>query len=545
MPVLHRRASEWCADNGLRAAAIEHALSAGDFERAAHLIEETAEATLMRSEVATFFSWVDRLPDGLTGSHPDLCVFHAWALLLSGRPVDEAEHRLQNMQGDTGIVQAKAAPLRALIAIYQGEVKHGSELASLALERLPPDDQLLRSIAAMALGMAHFMNGDTPAGTQALDEAARIGREIGNVMIAVSALSDLAGLSMREGQLHKAEAVYQQALELATDKAGRRLPIAGEALIGLGELARERNRLEDAALYLTEGIEFTRQWSKVAAMAGYMSLARVRQAQGDVAGASDAIHEARRLAVKFDVTEIDDLYVDVLQARLWLTQGNLDPVARWAEQRGLKEDIGASQLDWSDDFVNYHVRKYEHVVYARMLMALGQADQALVLLEPLLSTMEDRGRGGMVIEILVLQALAFQAQGRTSQALAALERALFIAEPAGYVRLFIDEGEPMSGLLRQAIRRGIAVGYARRLLTALEGATTEEPKVPALAGQPLIEPELEVLRLLTTSLTSTEIADELYIAPSTVRTHIKNIYGKLNVHGRIEAIQRAEELEML
>jgi LuxR family maltose regulon positive regulatory protein len=156
---------------------------------------------------------------------------------------------------------------------------------------------------------------------------------------------------------------------------------------------------------------------------------------------------------------------------------------------------------------------------------------------------------GYVIEILVLQAMALQAQGKIDQALTPLERALSLAEPEGYVRTFVDEGPPMAQLLRQAVARGIAVDYVGKLLAALEKETKEkqrmmEPFPPSLV-EPLSQRELEVLRLLTTHLSSTEIAEELFIAASTVRSHIKSIYGKLNVHSRKDAVRRAKELELL
>ena len=202
------------------------------------------------------------------------------------------------------------------------------------------------------------------------------------------------------------------------------------------------------------------------------------------------------------------------------------------------------------------MRQYEYLVLARLLIAEKRPTEALALLDGVLPMMERRGRIGRVIEIQVLRSLAFQALGDVAQAMDALERALSLAEPGGYVRMFVDAGEPVGELLRQAAARGIAVEYANRLLAALQGETKDEgrktdadsspvPRPSSSLVEPLSEREIEVLRLLTTSLSSTEIAEELVISVNTVRSHVKSIYAKLDVHSRYKALARAKELNLL
>jgi LuxR family maltose regulon positive regulatory protein len=536
------------------AEAIEHALSAGDLEWAADLIEQEAEATSMRGEIATLLRWVDMLPNELMRVRPSLCTYHAWALLMGGRPWDMVRSRLEDIDREAERIPGKAAPLRALIALFQGQISRAAELARQALEQLPEDDLFLRSVAIWNLAL-FSADDDIVAGAQALEEAARTSQEAGNVMIAAMMLCNLAELTMKQGHLRKAQATYQQALDLAVDGQGRRLPIAGDALIGLGELAREWNDLDMATRYLTEGIDLTGQLGQARALEGYIYLAHVRQAQGDVNGAREAIQEARRLAIEFDATELDDIMVEFHQAQLWIMQGNLESARRWTEERRLDGDIDPAQLRQIDAFVQDRILKYEHLMLARLLIAEECPTEALVLLDKVLPTMKQRGRIGRMIEIHVLKALAFQALGDVTQAMGALERALSLGEPEGYVRIFVDEGEPMSRLLRQAVARGIAVEYANRLLAAL-GETKDERRktdadsspvprpVPSLI-EPLSEREIEVLRLLTTSLSSTEIAEELVISVNTVRSHVKSIYAKLDVHSRYEALARAKELNLL
>jgi LuxR family maltose regulon positive regulatory protein len=551
VPVLHRQASEWYEQNGLLGAAINHALSAEGWERAAHLIEQAAEAALMRSEVATLLRWVDALPDELVRARPTLCLFHAWALLLGGRPLEMVESRLQSVDGNADLI-AKASPLRAFVAVFQGRLSRAAELSREALDQLADDDVFLRGIATWMLAFFDMVDGDIVGSTQALDRIATASQEAGNVMIAVMTTCSLAELHLIRGQLDKARDIYQQALELATDEQEQRLPIAGMALMGLGEIWRERNDLEAAERHLSEGIEQIKRWGEIGAMDGYISLAYVRQARGDVDGARDAIQKAQRVAAKFDATEMDDDLVAAHQAYLGIMQGDVEQPLHWLEGREWTADAALAELEerYSSGVrpdPSRRRRTAEYVALARLLIALDRHDEALTILELLAKVAEKHGLNGRVIKFQILKAIAHQAQGDLAQALTALERALSLAELEGYVRVFVDEGKPMAALLRQAAARGIVVEYVGKLLAAFDEGAREASPYPDT--QPLIEPlskrELEVLRLLTTHLSSTEIAEELYISVHTARYHIKSIYSKLGVHRRADAVDRARELRLL
>jgi LuxR family maltose regulon positive regulatory protein len=556
-PILHRRASAWYEGKGLIGEAIAHALSAGDFQRASHLIEDNAEATLMRSEVATLLNWLDRLPDEVVSGRASLCVYHAWALLWSGRPWELVRARLENLAqlkdvaGERLAVRGKAESLRAYVAIWQGRIADAAELATRAVEQLPEDDSFSRSIALLSLAISYYVEGDIAAWRQALDEIVRMSQEAGNPMIAVLVLCSLAERQRKHGELHKAMSTYQQALDLATDSRGHLLPVAGEAFIGMAELSREWNDLEAADRYVQEGIELSGLWGEVATIEARIILARIRQAQGDVDGATAAMGSARELAAKFDATDLDDIAVAFHQARLWIAQGNLQPARRWAEERQLEQRIQSVDVKEGDEYLDYHLRKYEHPVFARLLIAQNQAGDALALLEPQIRRSERQQRPDLLLESLVLKALALQQQGDVPQALLALERAIALGEQEGYARIFLDEGEPMARLLRHAASQGIMPEYASKLVAAFDvsqvpGARRQPAHPPP---QPLIDPlserELEVLRLLSAGLSNPDIAQELYIATSTVRSHLKSIYSKLNVHKRWDAVQRAEELGLL
>jgi LuxR family maltose regulon positive regulatory protein len=563
---LHRRASEWYRLNDLMDEAIGHALSGQDFEQAADLIEKATDPTLMRSEVATLLSWVDALPRELLPARPLLGVYRALALFMSGRPLGTIESDLQvaaDASADRSVSGAVAVA-RALIASGQGDLYRGAELARRALELLPGDQQFLRSLAVLHLSLiSYWANGALGTGIRALEMAAKKSQEAGNVMATVIALSRLAEEFVKQGRLHRARGIYEQALELATEPSenGRQLlPVAGAALVGLGELFREWNDLETASRYVMEGIELCVQWAEMRAILGYATLARVRQAQGDADGATHAIEKAWHLAQQFDAVEIDDAAVamfeaQILLARAWSQSSAQEPmlkaVRQWAEERGLvtdsTTDLGLTKEQESGDQLSERLRKYEYVTLARLFIAQNQPNKALNLLEPLLPEMEREGRLGMVIEIEILRALALQEQDHVTRALAALERALSLAEPEGYVRLFVDAGPPMARLLYQAAERGIKPEYCGRLLVAFptsKAALAPHPQTAELV-EPLSARELEVLQLISTGATNQEIARSLVITVNTVKKHVTNILGKLSVTSRRQAAARARDLGLL
>jgi LuxR family maltose regulon positive regulatory protein len=555
VPILHRRASAWYEESGLMAEAIGHALAAEDFERAADLIEANAEATLMRGEVATFLHWVDALPDALVHARPALCVSYAWMLLWQGQSLKLIESLLRDAEEGDERVSGRATALRGLIAGLRGQMERTVELCSLALKQLPEGDRFVRPLALWLLRAIELAGGEGKADMQALDDVFRMSQSAGNVMLSVMIACNRAEILMRQGQPHEAAATYQKAVELATDAQGRRLPIAGQALVGLGELSREWGGLDAAERYLVEGIELTEQWTEVGPLEAYIALARVRWAQGNMESAWDALQKAQELAVKYDITNLDDLSVAMFRAWMRISQGDLEPARRWAEERDLFEYIDTPLQEGASDSYDLRMRKYELLVLARLLIAQERPGEALKLIKTLIPIAEWRGRPAMLAEIHALRALAYQAQGDLGRALDALERALSLAEPRGYVGIFAGEGEPMVELLREATKRGImhniVPAYVSKLLAALgvsEYGSVGESH-PHLHTQPLLEPlserELEVLRLLNTHLSSTEIAEQLCLSVNTVRYHIKNIYGKLNVHSRSDAVQLARELGLL
>jgi LuxR family maltose regulon positive regulatory protein len=556
VPELHQRASVWYERQGLTAAAIEHALSAKDVQRALQLVERAAESAVMRSEIATLQGWLEALPDDMVRTRPILCIYHTWALLLSGSPIEVAEARLQeavNADPD-GSLTGEVLAVRALIATYQRKTRQSAELSRRALELLPEDRLFFRSFIAGYLGVSNLWNGDLVGARQALEETVRISQRAGNLMNTVLALCHLGDLSMLEGHLHGAKAFYEQALTLAVDDQGQREPIAGLALIGLGHVLTLQHKLQDAVQQLMAGIELVKRWGEAGAISGYVGLARIRRVQGDLEGAREAMLEAERLADRFDAMKADDEYVAVEKTRIWLAQGNIKAASRWIEECGLDGEVSLYPREGEDGVVMPYNRLFAYMLAAQVHLAQVRPEGALRVLRPLRQMVEAAGWTLYAVKLLILESLALHLQGSIPEALSPLARALTLSEPEGCVGLFIEEGASMAELLRHAASRGIAPEYASHLLAHFGTRPSVTPPSPhsrlrPSQIQPLVEPlterELEVVRLLATPLSTAEIADRLFITVSTVHSHSKNIYAKLNVHRRSDASQRASELKLI
>jgi LuxR family transcriptional regulator, maltose regulon positive regulatory protein len=331
---------------------------------------------------------------------------------------------------------------------------------------------------------------------------------------------------------------YQQALQRASEKGGPVLRGTADMYVGMSEVQRERDDLPAATRQLLRSQELGEHTGLPQNRYRWrVAMARIREAEGDLGGALDLLNEAERLYVGDFFPNVRP--IPALRARVRVAQGELGEALGWARERGLSFDDDLSYL-----------REFEHITLARVLLARYAAEraerpiyEAARLLEGLLRAAEVGQRTGSVVEILVLQALARRAQDDVPAALASLQRALTLAEPEGYVRIFADEGPPMATLLRAAAKQGSAPGYVRRLLAAVNETGDGTPASQGLI-EPLSERELDVLRLLGTDLGGPEIARELVVSLNTVRTHTKNIYAKLGVNNRRAAVRRARELDL-
>jgi LuxR family maltose regulon positive regulatory protein len=341
-------------------------------------------------------------------------------------------------------------------------------------------------------------------------------------------------------------------LQLGTDEQGGRLPVAGKALIGMGDVAREWNDLATAEVNLIEGIELVEQWSVLGAFEGYLNLVMLMDSQGDSERGDEVLFHARELAYRFDASEVDDYIVEMFAARRNITQGDLKAAKEWLEDRTsvmsfLKDGEGELKYD-----LIARMQKYENAILARLLIAEGKHAEAATLLDQVLSEAKKIDRVYLMIEVEILRAIAFHAQKSGPEALDALQHALTLAEPEGFMRVFLDHGENVSELLeiaRKELEEPTVLTYVDRMLQAYVAQTRDTISIPSRQREEIPEHlsdrELEVLRLLPSSLSSTEMADELSISVNTLRSHLKSIYAKLSAHSRYEAIARAREANLL
>jgi LuxR family maltose regulon positive regulatory protein len=553
-PALHRRASDWYESNGFTYQAIEHALEGEALERAANLIQETAERVLRRGELATLKNWISRLPPKLVQTRPDMDLYWVTGLVFSGAPIEVVQSNLERLESQHENMAAEVMVLRAYIALYQMRLILAEDLAEKALTAFDGAEGILRSTAEWILSVCQLGVEDLSQRLVVLEKLVRISQALDNHMFIVTSRCQLAEVLMKMGKVVESRDLYLQTFEEAIRRDGRPLPIAGQAMMGLGQVQSQWNELEEAERCYRESIELIQQWHQFGAIEGYMGLADCLQARGAWGEAEEALLQAHALAVAYDSTDIDDRVVEMYTARFRLNQGNSEEVWRYFDRHKMEEpSLGAGQADSSLQQALYSIEaglgKYEDILRARAHLAENRPDQALAVLDPWLPLLEKQHRAMLLIEVEILRALALQALQREDESQAAFERALALAEPGRFVRLFTDEGESIASFLCQAIQREVCPNYADRLLAALPGELPAKAElITARSSEGLIEPlserELEVLHYLRSPLTVPEIARELYIAESTVRSHVKNIYGKLEVHSRMEAVQRAEELDI-
>jgi LuxR family maltose regulon positive regulatory protein len=312
--------------------------------------------------------------------------------------------------------------------------------------------------------------------------------------------------------------------------------MSGRLEVELGTLLYERNDLEASYHHLQEGISVAKPWGYLdALLPGYTGLARLRAAQGDWSGAFAALDELADLGQSSPETVIPA--VESFRAKLWTAEGKVEAAGLWAEASGLS---AAGDLSYAHEG--------EFIILTRMLIVQKRWDDAAKLIGRLLESTERGERWGRVIELLILRAVVLDAQDQPNEALNSFARALTLAEPQGYQRIFIDEGEPVARLLYRAAARGITSGYAGELLAAIHDAEStpvagfkvREPKTAIVEA--LSERELEVLFCLAEGLSNREIAQRLTISLTTVKTHNRNIYRKLDVNSRMQAVAKGKAL---
>ncbi|NKQ37809.1 MAG: helix-turn-helix transcriptional regulator, partial [Chloroflexi bacterium] len=561
----HKQAGEWFARHELLPDAVRHALAAKDFAQAADLLEKIRFSMEGPYQISAWLNWVKSLPEEIIRIRPVLLADYGWALIELGEMTDgatfmqEAEQWLTASESESDpkmvvgdkqqwqTLPASLAVARAYHALAQGDVVSATEQAQRALDLSQNEVHQWRRAALALLGITRWINGDLHASAQVFGTLAQNSVKAGRLIDAIGTAHMWAEMQVAAGQLDQAAQTTEELLRLATD-AGEPFPVGTSDLYRmLAVLAWVRGEKETAVQQLARATTLGEQagmtnWAYRLAL----TQAFIAREQGDFDAALAHLAEAERVYIDDPIPLIRPLAAQ--RARVWLAQGNVAQASRWAETEGIS----------ADEPLNY-LREFEHLTLARLRIAQfrqnGEAhvlDEALTLLNRLLETAVAQNRNGSVLEILILQALAHAAQNDTPAALLPLQRALTLAEPQGYVRLFVNEGQPMARLLQEAAKREIAVAYISQLLAAFGqdgGETAVSPNQSTLIDQPLVDPlsdrELEILALIAAGLKNKEIAEQLFISYNTVLYHTKNIYSKLGVNKRALAIAKAREMGLI
>jgi LuxR family maltose regulon positive regulatory protein len=551
IPELHRRASLWYEQHGFPDEAIEHALAGVDYAAATRLIEQVARPVVRNS---TLLRWMEALPQEWLDTHPHLAVLYAWAVVANGaRPWSDIEPWIQGIRESLPAYHPMAAELageiaamRTMAAELAEEHTRTVELSGQTLALLPAD-HWARGLMLLYRGAALLSLQRVEEAIAILQQAVALNEAEDSQRLVLIAKSFLANAYVLHGQLHEAMRLYQEVLQHET-KHGP--PLRGSLLAhgGLGNLLREWNDFPSALVHLQAGLQLDQYVGGSLPMtwAVHLPLARIYLAQAKMEDAFAVLSHIDEIARTASSPHSSTL-VSAWRARFHLTLGDVDAAARWAKDGGLS--IEALPNDLAD--LTFHEMTY--ITLARLALRQGQAKAALPLLEFLFSNAEKTHRTGSAIELLLLKSLGYEAMGQREQALTCLMHALHHAEPEGYARLFVDEGMPLITLLlntRETSPKQQA--YIQLLLAAsTEHETTlpddkeEHPQPYQSLVDPLSERELEVLNLMAAGASNEEIAERLVIAVSTVKRHVSNIFGKLTVSNRTQAVAHAREIGLL
>ncbi len=530
---LHIRASQWYEANGLELEAFHHAVEANDVERVLRLIEGEGLPLYFRGEAIPVRRWLESLPEAEFMVRPALWVTYASVLTMTGRLHDNIEEilragetALQNAAHDdkTNDLLGQIAAIRAMLAVTKSQVETIITQSRRALELLSPDNAPMRTTTTWTLGYAYQVQGKRAAASQAYAETITQSQKSGNIMTEIAATTCLGQIQELENRLHQAAETFRRILQIVGDPPW---PGACEACVGLARIHYQWNDLDAAEQYGQQGLALAQQLENVDTPAACgILLARVKLAQSDAAGALAALAAADKFVQQH---HFDHWVGEITAVRIqtFLNQGNLTAAAQLAQTH----DLPLSQ--------------------ARVKLAQGDPTAALAALEPVRQQAEAKEWADEQLRVMVLQALAFDAASESEKAVELLDEALVMAAPGGLLRLFIDEGLPMARLLYEALARGIEPGIVRQLLAAFPATDSEPPLLsapPAVEDgfiEPLSEREIEVLRFIAEGLTNQEVANRLYLSLHTVKVHARNIYGKLGVKNRTQAVAKARALGIL
>ena len=568
MPELHQRASQWFEGNGDIQAAVDHVLQTSDLSRAAQLIEQHALPKLYQGQVAMVLGWFDRLPERIMETAPILCIGKAWALVLTQggarrgevelvlHAADQALDRVNAGKAQRDLVAGHAASIRAFIlripALRDKKPERLITLAQEAQRLLPEEEKAIRSTADLNIGYGYLALPDLEAASLAFKQTLEDGVSGGNFYAAIYGPINLVLIALLEGHLREALQLCETYIERFNHiLAGQGFPPIGALYILKGSILLEYNCLAEAEGALTEGLDLVRWTGEfVAPKKGYTALARLRLIQGDRPAMLEAVKTLE------DTWPEGALYAQALRHRLSIRHRPDDPVVQkdahtWLAEAGI-EFNELAVIDSIDPVSTTNFESYLNAAHVLAQLARGKpgvypVESAHAYLKRQQDFAETHGFVNWVVEIAIARALLYQAGGRRHEALETLEGVLRVAAPTGLLRIFLDECESLQALLEELKPRltdEALIVYANRLLEAMSCGPAK-PETGERHQELLSERELEVLHSLAKGLSYEAIGQQLFLSLNTVQFHVKNIYRKLLVNKRVQAIEKAREMKLI
>jgi len=547
---LNIRARDWFSEHGMEREALQHSLLAKDFEEAAKLINRLSMEVVQKGEYRTVSDWINSLPDDIQQEHPFLWALDVWALRMEGRfeaaetRIAEVEEALKNpAQGASADLEAIKGLInshKAYIAFIRGNLEETISISWESLDQLPQDMLVIRTLTALYLGVALRYQGNLKEALEIYLKTLPYGKQLVGSSIAVFCFTHLSDLYYDLGKLQKSKEMAEQAIQFTNQHTGRPdLPFTGHAYVCVGRVLRQWGYLTEALEIIQRGVGLCRQWNVADVLAlACNELADINFSLGEKELAQDALQESLQIYQEFSPWASG--LVAAHQVKHSLGFGEIEPAIEWLGGTDLKAN---SPIDLSRDI--------EFLTLARVFIAQNKLDEGLALLDRISEVSDEIGKKYTTLEAMILQAKALFIREDTEKAMERLEQALTLGEAEEYIQIFVDEGLPIARLLYETLSRGIAPEYVQRLLAEFP---VEQPEQAARIQmqthdsewiEPLTDREIEVLRLVAEGLSRQEIAAQLVLSLNTVKTHARNIYGKLGVNNQMQAVGKARGLGLL
>ena len=549
---LRIRASEWHERNGNLDSAIEYAIGAEAYERAAKLLEQVSENDWEHGKRTKLYRWFQKLPSQYIQNIPELCLLYAWVLLDDNKQ-KEAERSLaavdrflqqqesggradaDQQRGYLDEIRGKVGVLRALCETGRGDIPRMIDNSDEALQLLPDDSLTWKANCYFTHGIAYSIKGELNAAVDSFLYSMKLSKADGNLDLYFRASYWLVARLTYAGQLDRACRICDDLFEVVRENRLERSLIGAGVFVSWGNILYERNRLDEAYENISKDLDIIEASHDIGHKAWcYFCTMKTLAALNNVQGAEQIIEKLARLKKTSELPYSFYYLTESGKAQVWLKQGKLEKVGRWLQE---------NNFSITDEVTAY--RDLGQIIFARFLIAQGEIDDAKFLLEKLILGQEELGRSLLLIESLLIQAQIFEKESDMEGAVRAITRALRIAEKGNCIRVFINEGKSVARLIDNLLNDNFDIpkSFAKKLLaefTIIESHEAEKPESALLS-----ERELEILRFIAAGLSNKTITEKLFISLSTVKTHLRNIYSKLDAHSRTEAVAKANDLDLL